>query len=328
MSTRRCPKAQRGAALITVLWLTAALAVIGVSLARAVREDLRRSENLLEGTQASLLAAAGIERTLFFFDYPPVSLPGVPAVYTPGQPRMVYRFPGGEVKVDVLGESGKLDVNTAPPEQLRSVFLAAGIAPDRAQALVTAIVDWRRPQPAATLLPLASTFWVRRSSLEQIEELLLIPGVTADLYYGYRDPLADGGSVERPGLRDLLSVRGATAVFDINSAHPAVLAAAGLGAGDIQWIVNRRRQSPFLPQEVQELMLSTGPASRVLRAGLDGAYLIRSTARPARPGGGLSDYRRTAAALVTFETLPGNRQRPVIQQWYELASWAEEADRP
>jgi general secretion pathway protein K len=325
---RRRPSRRRGAALVTVLWLTTALAVIGVALAHAVREDTKRTENLVEGTRAALLAAAGIERTMFFFDFPPLALPGVPVPYTPGQPRMIYRFPGGEVTVDILSESGKLDINSARPEQLLSLFLAAGIAPDRAQALAAAIVEWRRPAADSSFLMPASTFWVRHSSFEQIEELLLVPGLAPELYYGFREPLPGGGVAVRPGLRELLSVRGSANAFDINSAHPAVLALTGLSPAEIQWIVDRRRQQPFEAADLTGLMLSTGPATQTLRAGFDGAYLIRSTARPARPDGQLSDYRRTTAAYVVFETLAGNRQRPVIRQWYDLASWTGEAPRP
>ncbi len=325
--SKRRPDGRRGAALITVLWLTTALAVIGISVAHAVREDVQRTANLLEGTRASLLAAAGIERTLFFFDFPPITPPGVAPLFVPGQPRVVYRFPGGEVTVDVLGESGKLDVNGARPEQLLALLLAAGLSPDRAQALTAAIIDWRRPVADSSFLLPASTFWVRHSSLEQIEELLLVPGVTPELYYGYREPLPGGAVAVRPGLRDLLSVRGSTNVFDINSAPPAVLSVAGLSAADINFIVERRRRIPFMPREMPELMLSAGPASRLLRAGFDGAYLIRSTARPYRPDGQLSDYRRTTAAYVNFETLAGNRQRPVVRQWYDLAAWTEEGSR-
>ncbi len=320
MSFKRTRREQ-GAALITVLWLTTALAVIGFSVARTVWEEVSRTENLVEGTRATFLARGGVERVIYHLRYPrPVrpDIPPPPLVF--GQQRAYFPMPGGDVIAELLPESGKLAVNAARPEQLSSLFLSMGMPPDRAQGLVAAILDWRTPQPNIAPSP---TFWIRRASLVKIEELLFIPGITTDLYYGHMERLPGGDLVRRPGLRDVLSVYGGTTNFDINSIQPALMASLGITLSDITRITGMRRITPFTPQMVRELILETGPASRILHAGQDRAYTIKATARPRRPDGSLSDYRRTVGALLVYEqtniAMP-QQQQIILKQWYEISN--------
>lgn len=320
MSDRRSRKSNRGAALITVLWLTTALAVIGFSVARTVREETQRTENLVDGSRATLLAKGAIERVIYFFLFPRYEIPGQPPPpLATGQQRAYLPMPGGDVVVEILPESGKLGVNSAKPEQLLSLFLAMGIPAQRAQGIAAAIVNWRTPNPQN--FQLASTFWIRHASFEQIEELLLVPGITPDLYYGYMERLPGGETVRRPGLRDVLSVYGSDTNLHINSAHPAAMMTIGLSPGDAGFIVSRRQIAPFSMRELTDMVLSNGPANRFLHAGNDSAYTVKATARPRRPDGGLSDYKRTVAALVVFNpVVAGQPVRPSIRQWYEISS--------
>lgn len=319
MCFRKRRNQERGAALITVLWLTTALAVIGFSVARTVREEVGRTENLVDGTRATLLARGGIERVIHYMRFPGAVRPNQPPPpLVMGQQRAYFPMPGGDVIAELLPESGKMAVNGATPAQLSSLFLAMGMPPDRAQGLISAILDWRTPQPNLAPSP---TFWIRRASLQQIEELLFVPGITPDLYYGHMERLPGGDVVRRPGLRDVLSVFGSTNNFDINSVHPALMASIGITLTDIDRIVRMRRVMPFTPKMVSELVLESGPASRFLHAGQDRAYTVKATARPRRPDGGLSDYRRTVAALLVYDqTLPGQPQRLSLKQWYEISN--------
>jgi hypothetical protein len=313
-------KQDRGAALVTVLWLTAALAVIAFSLARSIREETTRTENLLLGTRASLLARAGIERTLFWLAYPPPQpRPGDPPIFAIGQQRVMHQFPGGDVLVDILPESGKLAINIAKPEQILAVLLAAGMNPIEAQTVTQAIVAWRTPESGGSpplLLP-ASTFWMRHASYQEIEELLMTPGVTPAWFYGHRAVLPGGGTVARPGLRELLSVHGSLGPFDVNSAHPALLTAMGVPPAEVARIIERRRIAPITPRELSEMGFAAGDQGQLLRAGLDRAYTFTATAWPRDPSGKRMDFRRAAAALIVYESVQPPIERPVLQQWYE-----------
>lgn len=323
--SRRSAESRRGAALITVLWLTAALAIIGFSVAAAVRGELGRAENSLDGARAELLARGAIDRMFFFLTNPPFEAPGFIPDYLPGQQRMYWRFPGGDVLVELLPESGKLNLNSALPQQIQTVLLAAGYPANLAQGLTEAILDWRTAPPGGVspldsyYLSLSPTFRPHHASFQRVEELLMIRGVTPHLYHGGRERIPGGGVIARPGLVDLFSVQGATVPVDINSAPPAVLASVGLNAGEIQSIVAVRRRMPYPPQALSDLQLSAGPALRVLRAGQDQAYTIKATARPRLAGGGLSDFRWTSSALVVYQQ-EGDRRIPRIRAWHAAAA--------
>jgi general secretion pathway protein K len=310
---------ERGAALVTVLWLTMALSVIGLAVASTVRNESERAGNLVDGSRAGFLARGAIERLRHFLRYPPLVPVGAPPPpYVPGQQRMYWSFPGGDVLVEMLPETGKLNINQAPPPLLLAALAATGMPAPAIGPFVNAIVDWRTPM-APGFAP-ASTFWVRHASFEQIEELLLVPGVTSDLYFGYRDRLPGGEIVDRPGLRDLLSVHGAANALDINAAHPALLRAVGVDPALVAQIVALRQITPIPPDVALRMFPAQLPSGLQLRAGTDAAYTVKATARPRRPDGQLSDYRRTVAALMIYEsTLPTQPQQVTIRQWHELA---------
>jgi hypothetical protein len=230
--------------------------------------------------------------------------------------------------VDLLPEAGKLAINLAKPEQILAVLIAAGMNPIEAQSITQSIVAWRTPDNgdgAPSFFTSASTFWMRRASYQEIEELLMTPGVTPAWFYGHRAVLPGGGTVARPGLRDLLSVHGSIGPFDVNSAHPALLAAVGVPPGEISRIVAQRRISPITPRELSEMGFAAGEQGQLLRAGLDRAYTFTATAWPRDPSGKRMDFRRAAAALIVYEAEQPPAERPVLRQWYESASPVEAA---
>lgn len=247
-STRR---SRRGVALVTVLWLTAALAIIGLTVASTVRGEVQRVETALDTAKAELLARGAIERMIHFLNNPPIAQPGQIADYRMGQQRMLWNFPGGDVMVELLPESGKLNVNSGTAAQLLSVLLASGYPAGQAQDLTAAIIDWRMV-PAGGVSPMDSyylslspTFQPRHSSFEQIEELLMVRGITSNVYYGGRERVPGGPVVARAGLRDVLSTFGGTNVYDANSAHSAILASTGITPAEVELIVGMRRRVPF-----------------------------------------------------------------------------------
>ncbi len=310
----------RGAALVTVLWLTAALAVIGFAVAGTVRTEAGRAENLVDGARAGFLARGAIERLRHFLRYPFSPPPGQPPPpFVSGQSRAYWTLPGGDVIIEMLPETGKLSVNQASPELLGLALAATGMPAGRIAPFVNAIVDWRTQLPPGILG--ASTFWVRHASFEQIEELMLMPGVTTDLFFGYRDRLPGGEVVVRPGLRDVLSVYGSPNSIDLNAAHPALMAAVGIDPETVAGIVKARRLEPLTSPVVRQMFPTALPSGIQPRAGFDGAFTVRATARPRRPDGQLSEYRRTVAALMVYETaLLSQPPRLSIRQWYDVAT--------
>jgi general secretion pathway protein K len=313
----------RGSALLTVLWLTAALSAIGLAVANNVRGETERSATNVDDAKSYFVARGAIQRAALHMLWRGYTTPdGRPLYYINGNPAMDLAFPEAEVHVDIIPETSKLSLNESRPEDLLRLLAALSVPEDRALAITAAIVDWRspvdplRPSPFdAFYLSQSPSFLARHSSFQENEELLLVQGITSDLYYG--SPFGNA----RPGLRDCLSVYGATGAVDINTAQAATLQAVGLAPADAATIVKNRVRHPILDyQELASIMQALGPAGTRLRIGGQTMFTLRATARMKRPDGSLSDMRRTAGALVKF-TFPGNPlNKPAaaeVLRWYD-----------
>jgi len=291
--------APQGSALLAVLWLTAALSAIAFSVATTVRGELERAGTLADGVRAHYVAAGAIDRAILHMLWGGT-------FYEPGLPRFVFQFPAGDAVVEIIPESSKLSINNALPEDLLRLMAAAGASPDRAREIAEAILDWRSPPPAGGFSPLdsyylglAPSFRARHASFEEIEELLLVKGMTPELFHGGYASAPDGRLVPFGGLKESLSVFGTAGPFEINSASPALLAAIGIPATAVEQIVRMRRETPFRTPDQMELVRSlAGPAAQRLRLGVGSIFTLRATARPRTADGRLSDLRRTVAAVV------------------------------
>jgi general secretion pathway protein K len=241
-----------------------------------------------------------------------------------------YNFPSGVARVDIVPEAAKLDVNKVLPEELYRLIVALGVQPERAQEITLGIVDWRSPLSEGTsavdqyYLSLTPSFRGRHASIEEIEELLLVKGVTPDIFYGTYVPVPDaelGGGprlAPRAGLADCLSVFGSTQQVDANTAAPAVLAAIGLAPFAIQALVERRRNAPFTQQQLSDFLGSVGVGANRLRVEGRSIVTMRATARLRLANGQLSDLRRTVGAQVKY--MPEGYDSPIhILRWYDTA---------
>jgi general secretion pathway protein K len=311
------------------MWLSAALAAIGFSLAGTVRGENERTATDLDGLRSYYLASGGVERA---------TLELLWSVNTPsnrliprGSTFINYPFETGVVHVEFLPEAGKLDVNKTPPEELDRLLVALGVDPQRAGQITMTIVDWRQAGPGNGALPvpidpLASSFQVPHTSFQGIEEMLAVPGVTPELFFGTYVPTPDYAAAgagaprlqARPGLVDCLSVFGSSTTVDVNTAQPAVLAAVGLPPDAINVILQRRRLMPFTAGDIGSVLGAMGVPTTRLRAEGNSIVTIRATARLRLPNGKLSDLRRTVAAMVKY--MPRGYDSPIhILRWYDTA---------
>src|SRR4051794_25739524 len=188
MSERR-----RGAALLAVLWLSAILSAIAFSVATTVRGETERTSTLSDGVRTYYLATGAIERALTYIEWGPGPRypDNTPRYFEPGMARLNFNFPTGIATVEIIPEASKLDINTIPPPDLVRLLINLGADGARAQAIMMAVMDWRRPAPPGTISPFdqfylesVPSFRGRHASLEETEELLLVRGMTPELYHG------------------------------------------------------------------------------------------------------------------------------------------------
>ena len=319
---------------MAVLWLSAALAAIAFSAAQTVRAERERTQNLIDGTQAALLASSAAERGLLYVLWGPSGqLPdGRPRFWKVGMPYVRMSFPSGEALVEIIPESSKIDVNAAPPELIARLASALGAAPALAGRIGELVVQWRSPPNAEAGLEALyeqsnPTFRPPHASFQQIEELLSVPGITPELFYGRVDRASDGSWAPRAGLRDCLSVYGGLGGHDINSVQPAVMAAEGVPPQGIAAVIGLRRQRPIEAEQLAALAPVLGDAAGRFHPGGGKIYTIRATARVRTPNARLSDLRRTATLTVMFgprydttgyrilDARSGPAVRPLEESW-------------
>ncbi len=317
-------RAESGGALLAVLWLSAALAAIALSLATSVRGETERTATAVDSVRTHYLAAGAIERALLYMQWGPgrTKPDGTSQYFTWGMPLLAFEFPTGQAEVRIMPEAAKINVNMAPPEELFRLLLAVGADPERAREITMAIVDWRAPAPGNAptafdqyYLSLPSSFPARHASFEEIEELLLVRGMTPELFYGSYERDGGGRLVPRGGLKDCLTTFGAGA-FDVNTVEPAVLAAVGFPQEAIDSLVAARRMMPLRNMEQVTALMGNAPLAARLRVGGNAIYTLRSTARLKLQNGTLSDERRSVAATVKFLN-PRFQERFHVLRWYD-----------
>jgi general secretion pathway protein K len=322
-SRSRLSKARRGSALLTVLWMSAALAAIGFSLASTVRGEAERTATAVDSLRCYYLATGSIERAtvelLWSVSYPQQRR--IPQ----GATFIDYAYASGVVHVELIPEASKLDINRVPPEELYRVALALGAEAGRAQEIAAALDDYRRPSPGGSpfdpyYLSLVPSFRAPHASLQEIEELLLVKGVTPELYYGTWIPAQTGDRrlTPRAGLADCLSVYGSRDRVDVNTAQPAVLAAIGLDAYAVNAILERRRVMAFTQEDLGKFLGAQGIQTSRLRVEGESVITIRATAQLRLPDGRLSDLKRTVASVVKY--MPSGSDSAVhTLRWYDTA---------
>ena len=195
---------QRGIALVAVLWALVLLAVIAATVLRESRTQSRLARNFLVGAQAEALADGGVHRAIAGLMMP-VSAGGWRVDGTV----YAWRTGGGEVRIRIQDEGGKIDLNRANGGQLTNLFLAVGLEPLSAEALADAIRDYRDPddtrRPAgaedgdygAAGLPHGA----KDGPFEALEELHQVLGMTRETYTAVAPALTVHSNRRRPDRR-------------------------------------------------------------------------------------------------------------------------------
>ena len=185
-----------------------------------------------------------------------------------------------------------------------------------------AIVDWRQPNPTAgpsvfDEIYLASnpTFRARHASLEETEELLLVKGMTPELYHGSYIRNAAGRLQPRAGLKDCVSVYGSGGPFDINSVQPAIMTTIGISPEVVTAIEQRRYANPFRNgAEIAQLAQFGGPGISRLTIGGNTIFTLRSTSRLRVGEDRYSDMTRTVSGVYKFH-------KSGYTPWIEVLRW-------
>jgi general secretion pathway protein K len=298
----------RGVALIMVLWVVAILSVVAFEFCFAMRTEVYITQNYKEDLQRYAMAEGGVQRaiaeliykhdptiqqmrrTLKVEETPPEQREWV----TDGRPYLIP-FDQGTCDIRIMSEAGKVNINIVSESTLRKIIERLGIEGEAKDIVVDSILDWRDPDDFYRVNGAENDYYqslkepynAKNSNLDSIEELLLVRGVTPDLFYGRK-----GGKKEeevkanRIGLRDIFSIYSPGEQIDMNSATPLVLNAVwGIPSEVSQLILKAREEKAFenqldLLQRVPELSPFMGEIGRfIVFRSTTPYYTIESRAR-------------------------------------------------
>ena len=129
---------QRGMAMVLVLWVLSILIIMAGSFALSMRREAAIVSVIKNNARAMAIAESGLalaEMMLLSSD-----------------PNKVWRADGNiyeivaadaKIRIRLLSETGKIDINKADQAALQSLMAFAPIDSDQQSKLVNAILDWR-----------------------------------------------------------------------------------------------------------------------------------------------------------------------------------------
>ena len=275
----RNPKSEiqnpKGVALIMVLWVIAILSVVALEFCFAMRTEVNMTKNFKEELQFYAMAQGEVQRAvtelIYRHDpsvqsmrkaYKPEEIPPEKREWiTDGRP-YTLSFDQGKGEIRIMGEAGKVNINLVSDKLLRKIIGQFGLEGEARDVVVDSIQDWREPGELHRINGAKSEYYqslkepynCKNGNLDSIEELLLVRGVTRELFYGKEVQKGEGGEkVEKVGLKDIFSIYSAGEQVDINSAASPVLRfALGIPTEVAQNIVKGRQDKNF--ENVQDLL--------------------------------------------------------------------------
>jgi general secretion pathway protein K len=236
-------------ALLLVLWTFAVLSALAAEFARAMREEAQSALNFKQETGAHYVAVAALNEALLALQAYNGELElggdGADGEFTrTTQPiheeeaerlRPIKtllqgtgdwvkgRFGPTEYEVRAIDESGKVPINAPQVEEdlLQRIMLNLGYDEDVAATVSDSILDWRdeddlhRTNGAEDdyYEDLDRPYQSKDAPFSTIEELLLVRGVTDEMYHG---------DAETPGLKDIFSAVARTRHLTLRSISPEV----------------------------------------------------------------------------------------------------------
>jgi type II secretory pathway component PulK len=225
-------RTNKGSIFITALWMLLILTALALGVARVTRVESKLTGFYEDGvrlTRIGLSAARATEELILLsteaFRAPAQNQgPAVAAVE-----KKLNLAPGA---LTLRNENSKLNLNAASRGELERLF---ALAPDAAQA----VIDWRDEDHDVLPQGAENEFYARRNlayscrnaPLESVEELMLIKGVTPELWNAVKDHVTVYGRGD----------------VNINSAGAAVLDALGLDEAAVRAIEDYRDGGGLFP---------------------------------------------------------------------------------
>lgn len=190
-NNRVCLISQKGIALVLVLWMLSLMTIMAGSFTLSMRRQVSLVEGIKNNARALALAESGVALVESMLLLPDENK----RWRTDGN---VYQIDfagsavgaGSRIRVRLITETGKIDINTADTKLLQGMMAHAPIEDDQRTGLVNAIIDWRDEDDLVNIdgaekneyKEAGLSYRPRNKPFQSIEELQLVLGITEPLY--------------------------------------------------------------------------------------------------------------------------------------------------
>ena len=220
-----------GFALILTILVVSLIVSITLQFNTSMRSDVYEAANLKDGIKLACVARSG-------FNYACAVLseddPAVDSMREDWADQKMLSsnsstmFDEGRFEVRIIDHTGKIPVNSVVKGKKHKALLTRflsleefGLDPEDVSNLVDAIKDWLDPDDDVTKFgaengyyqSLENPYSCKNAALDSMEELLLVKGMTTELFYGTK---------EKPGISGYLTICGEGKI-NINTADTLVL---------------------------------------------------------------------------------------------------------
>jgi general secretion pathway protein K len=257
-----------GMALIIVLWVLTLLSVLALEFCFTMRTELNLTRNYKEKGQLYYYAQGGIHRgiaELIYRNDPALHQKRTaPRIEAPkdmekewqvdGTPYAVP-FQNGEAVVKMRSETGRISLNRAPDQLLRRIIKYFVEVGEQRDVIVDSILDWRDSDDFRRVNGAENDYYrslpepydCKNADFDTVEELLLVRGITPELFHGKKAKGEEGQESPVIGLKDIFSVFSTSATLDINSASiEALMVFFGMPYETAKKVVEAREERPFI----------------------------------------------------------------------------------
>lgn len=243
MISRPSIRARRaGIALIIVMLAVTVLSILAAAFAFSMKVEMRLAQNSNAGTDLLWLGRSGVEYARYILAQSCEPYDGLNQKWAGGEGsncetngfisqvnlREWYNLGDGKFKITITDAERKFNVNVADQPTLEQALRVVGVDAGDAAPIAASILDWIDPDDTTHVGGTESPYYqsqdppyfAKNQYIDDISELLLVKGVTPEIYRGgvatnamrspFQNRLNRPGSnpqqVEYPvGLRDLLT---------------------------------------------------------------------------------------------------------------------------
>jgi len=297
--------ANRGVALLLVLWALVLLGTLALGFSWSMRTEAMAARNGIDETRAYFQARTGVNRAVAMLAS--LSADNVLAASIAGEDG------DASYEVRIEAESGKVNVNLVGEEVLLEILKKGGLPEEEAEGVRDAILDWRdeddvpRPRGAerAEYGRMTEPITPRNGRIRGIGELMHVKGVTKEFHEAF--------------LSRVFTAHGNSARLNFLRAPEIVLRSLpGVSAGAADRIVAGRREEPpisaaALAAMVGEGLLTAQGLALISGGASSNVYTITATGRAG------NDVTRVVRCLVEVSGSGGNGVK--------MLGWLDKAPR-